>query len=136
MQWAEVNGNEWLIPAHRTKSNREHLIFLPDSVAACIEDRKNRGFEEIITVTSSSVRQALKRIAKKQGMTHFSNHDLRRTSSTLLAKEGIDQDTRARMLNHSIGGTTERHYTSYNFQAEKHAAALKLWAVLERTGIL
>jgi hypothetical protein len=40
---------------------------------------------------------------------------------------GISTDIRGRVLNHAAQGVTERHYTPYDFAAEKRSA-LDRWA--------
>jgi hypothetical protein len=40
---------------------------------------------------------------------------------------GVPTDIRGRVLNHAVQGVTERHYTPYDFQAEKRSA-LERWA--------
>jgi integrase len=54
-------------------------------------------------------------------------HDLRRTVSSHMARLGISTDIRGRVLNHAVQGVTERHYTPYDFAAEKRSA-LDRWA--------
>jgi integrase len=54
-------------------------------------------------------------------------HDLRRTVSSHMARLGISTDIRGRVLNHAAQGVTERHYTPYDFAAEKRSA-LDRWA--------
>jgi hypothetical protein len=44
-----------------------------------------------------------------------------------MARLGISTDIRGRVLNHAMQGVTERHYTPYDFQAEKRSA-LDRWA--------
>jgi integrase len=54
-------------------------------------------------------------------------HDVRRTVSSHMARLGISTDIRGRVLNHAMQGVTQRHYTPYDFQAEKRSA-LDRWA--------
>jgi integrase len=54
-------------------------------------------------------------------------HDLRRTVSSHMARLGLSKDIRGRVLNHAVQGVTERHYTPYDFAAEKRSA-LDRWA--------
>lgn len=136
MDWSELEGSTWTLPGSRTKNGREHLVYLPDSLVAAIEQSRTHRTGKVLNATSEGARQALKRIAVEANLPHFSNHDLRRTASTLLAIEGISGDIRSRILNHSIGGITERNYTCYDFKEEKLEAYQKLWAVLRRVGIL
>ena len=43
-----------------------------------------------------------------------------------MARLGIGKDIRGRVLNHAVHGVTDRHYTPYDFAAEKRAA-LNRW---------
>ena len=44
-----------------------------------------------------------------------------------MARLGISTDIRGRVLNHAVQGVTDRHYTPYDFAAEKRSA-LDRWA--------
>jgi integrase len=136
MDWSEIDGSTWTLPGSRTKSGREHLVFVPESLMTAIGSSRSHRTGKVLNATSEGARQALKRIAVEANLPHFSNHDLRRTASTLLAIEGVSGETRSRILNHTIGGITERNYTCYDFREEKLEAYQKLWKVLRRVGIL
>jgi hypothetical protein len=44
-----------------------------------------------------------------------------------MARLGVVRDIRGRVLNHAVQGVTDRHYTPYDFHAEKRSA-LDQWA--------
>jgi len=133
MRQQDITGNQWIIPAAMTKNGREHMAYLPQEL---LDQMDTGGQGKVHKATSESTRQALKRIAVANSIAHFSNHDLRRTSGTLLARLGVDSDTRARWLNHSIGGVTARHYSVFDFAPQRLAASEELWVVLRKVGIL
>ena len=65
---------------------------------------------------------------KVRGIPTATEHDLRRTVGTNLARLGVSKDIRARILNHVEGArsVTDAVYNQHEFWAEKRVALL-LW---------
>jgi integrase len=65
----------------------------------------------------------------------WSPHDLRRTGSTIMQREKVDDDTRNRCLNHTVGSKLDRVYGPYDYAEEKRQAwellGAKVAAILE-----
>ena len=54
----------------------------------------------------------------------FTPHDLRRTASSAMKSMGIPRLTVSKILNHSEGGVTAKHYDHYAYDKEKQVAML------------
>lgn len=52
----------------------------------------------------------------------WSPHDLRRTGSMVMQREKVDDDTRNRCLNHTVGSKLDRIYGPYDYAEEKRQA--------------
>ena len=72
----------------------------------------------------------MERARTKLGISDVTVHDLRRTAGSHMARFGVPEDIRARVLNHGgkrSGSVTDDVYGWYNYGPEKRAA-LELWA--------
>lgn len=70
---------------------------------------------------------AVSDIAKAMGGQHFTMRDLRRTLETMLAKLGVDRETRAHLLSHGrTTGVQAKHYDQHHYLHEK-TRALRQW---------
>ena len=132
MRYEELSGSTWLIPAERTKNGRAHVVYLPQ----CLVDHIGIGTGRVLKCKKEATRGALKRLCVQAKITHTTPHDLRRTAGTLLAKYGVGHEDRARFLNHSPAGVTDRHYNVYDYAQERQAAASVLSTILAQVGIL
>ncbi|HEX2431164.1 MAG TPA: tyrosine-type recombinase/integrase [Aestuariivirgaceae bacterium] len=145
--WAEVDLDkaEWVIPASKTKSKREHMVPLSPlavdlfreavafpngnlviNIAPIFPARRIRHIDRhYVAVT---MRQSLPVLGLHDNPA--TPHDLRRTVASQMAAMGIAENIVARVLNHSseIGKTiTGRVYIRHSFAAEKRHA-LDAWA--------
>ena len=108
MRWPDIDGeNLWTIPATETKNHREHKVPLSSYALAIIEQlRPQTGDGEFVFAAPGGVhirwlQKMSQRIQKSVGF-NFRPHDLRRTCATNLSKLGVDNDTIAMILNHSL----------------------------------
>ncbi len=136
LTWKEIDGDEWRLPAARTKTGAGHLVPLSDLardvLAGC------SIFESVELVFTNGTRpmsgwskfkQRLDRaIAEQRGepIADWHLHDLRRTVATGMRSLGIDRLTVSKVLNHAEGGVT-RIYDRYAADPEKRQA-LEAWA--------
>lgn len=137
MRWSDVDmeAGAWLLKAADTKAERAHLVPLSAPMLALLEGLPHLGD----FVFTSDGKTHIKSYAKGKArldtflasggdpLPAWTFHDLRRTVSSHLARLGVSTDIRGRILNHAMQGVTERHYTPYDFQAEKRSA-LDRWA--------
>lgn len=102
-------GSEFLFPARR-------LIRQKNGMA-----RRNRFGH----VSPDTLNVALKRLPR-EGMEHFTVHDMRRTARTHMAALGVDRFVAERALNHKVR-EVEGVYNKYDY-FEDRKAALTTWA--------
>ncbi len=108
MRRRDIDGeNIWTIPATETKNHREHKVPLSSHVMAVIERLQPlTGDGEFVFAAPKGghikyLQKMSQRIQKSVGF-NFRPHDLRRTCATNLSKLGVDNDTIAMILNHSL----------------------------------
>jgi len=108
MRWCDIDGeNIWTIPATETKNHREHKVPLSSHALAVIERlRPLTGEGEFVFTAPGGghirwLQKMSQRIQKNTGF-NFRPHDLRQTCATNLSKLGVDNDTIAMILNHSL----------------------------------
>lgn len=140
--WAEFDlpKREWLIPGHRTKNGRDHLVPLSDSAMELLEklprilDKRllftTTGVTAISGLSKIKARVELAVAAEVGKLGHvpapWTLHDLRRTLITGMQGLKIDRDVREAVVNHRIGGVAGV-YSRYEYADEKREA-LNTWA--------
>ena len=155
MRWIEIDRDNalWVIPAGRTKSDRESEVPLSslalevlDAVPRFTDDtfvftntsgrRAVTGFSRMKTRTDTLILEAAREQAEDAGenpesvelMPHWRTHDLRRTARTGLAELGIPQIVAERVLNHAERNAIIKTYDRHEYAAEKRDA-LERWAL-------
>lgn len=128
-------------PKGRRTQSREHVLPLTGQIKESIEDLVTearargsdflfsaRGTHAVSVESSSQVVAEIARTMVAAGQSHelFRLADLRRTAETLLARFGVDRDTRAQLLSHGLGGVQGQRYDRHGYVEEKRDA-LKLW---------
>ena len=145
MQWGEVDLDkaEWIIPAHKSKSRREHLIPLPGAAVAIFEQlpeflggpyiftsaggrRPVTGFARAKTRIDKAIREALAKTDGPDDLEPWVWHDLRRTCRTGLAELGVPEIVGERVLNHAPKNLAAV-YNVFEYRTEKRDA-LERWA--------
>jgi integrase len=144
----DLKKAEWIIPARRSKSRREHSVPLsPLAVKLFREAFELSGDSEHVfpsrprlktvqrsqPLASHGVSHAMRLALEKLGLKRApaTPHDLRRTVATHLAGMGIGENVVARVLNHAseIGKTiTGSVYIRHSFSEEKRQA-LEAWSI-------
>jgi integrase len=136
MTRSEVTNCEWLIPAARYKSKRDHLVPLSRAAQAILAKMPEIADCKFVftgdgrhAIAASSRLKA--KLDKASGVTGWRLHDLRRTARTLMSEAGANPDHAERCLGHalpSIRGT----YDVHAYRAEKQAVFEALAARIER----
>lgn len=142
----EIRGDEWTIPAARSKNGDEHTITLPQAARAILEgvERIKGRAGYLFTTTGESpvsgftrasnrLRDTMAEIASAPHsepvtLDAFTLHDLRRTAATGMAGLGFPPHVVEAVLNHRSG--TRRGvagvYNRFDYAAEKRDA-LEAW---------
>ncbi len=134
LAWGEVDLEkaEWVIPAERSKSRREHIVPLSDMAVAILEGLPHfNGGDFIFSTTSGRVpvsgfSKAKSRADTSSGIAAWRIHDLRRTCRTRLAELGVPEIVSERVLNHAPRGLAAV-YNVFEYREEKRDA-LQRWA--------
>ncbi|MCZ6604254.1 MAG: integrase arm-type DNA-binding domain-containing protein [Alphaproteobacteria bacterium] len=140
----DLDKAEWIIPAHKNKSTREHLVPLSPAAVAILRalpefsdgkfvftttngERPISGFGNAKTRADTAIEAALTDIDDIDEIEHWTWHDLRRTCSTNMAALGVPEIVRERTLNHVPQGLSKT-YNIYDYANEKRDA-LERWAL-------
>jgi integrase len=132
MPWAEVSNGEWLIPAARYKTNRDHLVPLSKTAQAVLAKVAKNG--ELVFMPSDRKKHShWTKLAfdKACGVSGWTIHDLRRTARSLMSRAGVSADHAERCLGHVIGGVRGT-YDRHEYLEEKRQAFEALAAQIER----
>ncbi len=139
MRWPEVDfkKREWTIPAERSKSNRKHIVPLPDAALDILDSLPRFGEGDHVFTTSDGRRPvsgfSRAKLRTDQMLDEHDTsiegwrvHDLRRTCRTGMARLGVPEIVSERVLNHQAQGLA-KVYNQHEYLAEKRAA-LDRWA--------
>jgi len=137
MEWSEVDGNWWTIPANKAKNRQAHRVFLTPLAKELLGSPESgfvfpspRGDGHIhINALSRAVRRSYEQ--DKEGnitfsIEHFTPHDLRRTAASLMTGMGISRLVVSKILNHVERGVTAI-YDRHSYDNEKRTA-LEKWS--------
>ncbi|HTN70523.1 MAG TPA: site-specific integrase [Methylomirabilota bacterium] len=135
MEWSEIDlaSGWWTIPAEKTKNGLAHRVYLtPQSLRIIEEARKlceKKPSKYVFPGPRGgylcNVQKAIERIRTTTGI-RFRGHDLRRTTASMMAGDGIPRFTVGRILNHVEPGVT-KIYDRYSYDKEKKEA-LEAWS--------
>jgi len=125
MQWKELDGSDWMLPAARNKVKRDFIRPLSEAAMAILPPRGHDD-EFVFGLAPDTPLVAFSRIKKqldaKSGITaRWTFHDLRRTARTLMSRAAINADHAERCLGHVIGGV-RGIYDRHEFYDEKKFA--------------
>jgi integrase len=131
LRWSEVQDNQIVLPAERTKNHRTHVVPLSEpakTILACAQ--KDRSF--IFGRDGTGFRgwsKAKEKIEARAPLEHWTVHDLRRTVATRMAELGVQPYIVEAVLNHVSGhkGGVAGIYNRATYDKEKREA-LNLWA--------
>lgn len=141
-RWAEVDlsARTWLIPSHRTKNGREHLVPVTESMAAILEAMPRIAGRAglLFTTTGETPISGLAKYKRRlhDAMTRelgkeplrWTLHDIRRTFVTGLQRLGFPMEVAEATVNHKSGTVAgvAGVYARHDYADEKRAA-LDAW---------
>lgn len=132
MDYSEIDGHWWTIPAGRMKNGQEHRVYLCQTAKALVGEGSGVVFpgRNGEPSTSKSLNYSLRRLLlpTKAGvvrlpMDHFTPHDLRRTCSTWLASLGFGEVEIDRFISH-VPPKLTRTYNKFKYDPQKKEMAL------------
>jgi integrase len=132
MEWSEVVGGDWTLPAARNKAAQE-LVRPLSRAALAILPRQEGKFVFTRSGTAglggfTPLKAALDAASGTKGWTL---HDLRRTARSLMSRAGVASDHAERCLGHVIGGV-RGVYDRHAYQEEMLIAYEKLAGLVAR----
>jgi integrase len=137
-RWEHVDLEqaEWHIPAEHSKTGKPHIVFLSRQAVDLFKDLQILASGSVLVMPGrgsltkpfahNAMNTALKRALQGQDIPAFTIHDLRRTASTLLHKNGWASDVVEKALNHTIGGV--RGVYNRAEYATQRREMLQFWA--------
>jgi integrase len=136
MTWDELDGADWLIPASRYKTKRDHIVPLSTKAQALLESLPRIGPAGFVFTASgtgpiTSFGAMKTALDEASGVTGWRLHDLRRTARSLMSRAGVNADIAERCLGHAIRGV-RGIYDRYAFRDEKVRAFEAMTAQIER----
>lgn len=155
MKWSEVDLEEriWVIPGHKAKNGKDHLVPLNRHALALIEEMRPYsenseyvfGWNPVLQLGKGQKPKELRTMCK-DAFSHslrlnfhhlaldekFTPHDLRRSAASILTTIGYSKDWVGRLLNHTITDITGSVYDTYDYYEEKRAGTELISYVLDR----
>jgi integrase len=133
MQWGEITGRDWCLPAARNKAKVD--LVRPLSQAA-LDALPSRAGEFVFSTDGggtpiSGFSKMKRQLDRASGVNGYTLHDCRRSARTLLSRAGVGSDVAERCLGHVIGGV-RGVYDRHEFYAEKARAFEALASLVER----
>jgi integrase len=120
MCYDEIDGRNWVIPAGKMKKNVLQWTWLSDTSLAIISEMKQRAeimaqvskkdyagsyetyvFASRYSGPTTTLNHACDKLVELSGAEHFTPHDLRRTSVTIMRELGADIATITKILAHN-----------------------------------
>lgn len=138
LEWTSVDHSTTSITIQETKNGRPHTLPLGKRMMALIEVRKGLYGESsalVFPINERNVRKAVYKVIAKCSI-DWSSHDLRRGFVSLATRLGVPDRIVKRLVNHSEGDVTGRHYVHLSTDALRpHIQAIEdaLWAHWEGT---
>ena len=114
LQWDEIDGDVWTLPAERNKTRVPLARPLSKAALRIVAAQPQQG-PFVFSFTGQrpvGYERATTAIRRRTETAHWTLHDLRRTSRTLLSRAGIAADVAERCLGHSVSllrRTYDRH---------------------------
>lgn len=134
IEWSEIEGAVWTIPAEKTKNKLTHRVPLTNMALEILAEA--RGLDDKWVFPSSrrvgrpygetAINIALTRNLEGLGLSNMTPHDLRRTGASHVTGMGVSRLHVSKILNHVESGVTAV-YDRYGYDTEKKYA-LDLWA--------
>lgn len=134
MEWAEVEGSTWIIPAGKMKRRRDHVVPLSTQAVAIIEEmrERSRGGRFVCPsdrrddrpMSENSILYLLHRIGYKGRLT---GHGFRTMASTWANERGYSPDAIERQLAHAPDDKVRAVYNRAEYLPERRTM-LQAWA--------
>lgn len=143
MRYSDVVDGVWTIPKNSYSKEKGHIgkVKLPQMALDIIKEQVQIAGNPYIFAKSGKVAfnswslskaKFEKRLRKNHpDMDHWTVHDLRRTSRTLMSEAKINDDLAERVIGHKVVGV-QRVYNLYDYEAEKTAALETLARLLAK----
>lgn len=144
-QWDEFDFDKkcWVLPASRAKTSKEIKIPLTDEAISWLNELQiracgaayvfpNRRSSKRFSHTSpDTLNAAINKLfnENKLSIAHFTVHDLRRTSRSLMAQSGVPAHVAERCLNHTLRGV-EGVYDRYDYYDERLDAQQRIVSLI------
>lgn len=135
MEWAEIDGAVWTIPAEKMKAGRVHVVPLGKQALALLDElRPLTGRRRYVfpsrtdtskPMSSNTVRSALIRMGYSGDS--MTAHGFRALASTRLYEMGYHSDLIEKQLAHSIGSEVRRAYDRSQHIGQR-TAMMQQWA--------
>lgn len=140
MRWDELDLDNalWTIPAERAKNRKEHKVPLSPTALRILKSISYQGGDYVFSTTggnrpSAHSSKIKERIDKAVEFTNWTIHDIRRTTATNLAQQGIGDLVISTILNHSkdkmLGVTSI--YNRHDYMNERTTALNNYGAYLD-----
>ena len=122
----EIDGDVWLLPKERTKSQRAHAVPLSRLATEILAECPSLSGPYLFSSDGGQgpigqYTEAKRLLDEASGVQGWRYHDLRRTAATGIARLGHGTDIIKRVLNHSVQGVTAI-YNRYDYLDEKRTA--------------
>jgi integrase len=137
LRWGEVDDEQILLPAERTKNGRAHIIPLSEPAKAILSKFSSKDRTHVFGRDDTGFKgwsKAKEKIDVRIGesgkaLEHWTPHDLRRTVATRMAELGVAPHIVEAVLNHVSGhkAGVAGIYNRATYDKEKRDA-LNLWA--------
>jgi integrase len=135
LQWAEVEGSNWNLPAARNKTKVDLTRPLSKAAQAVLASQPHIDGAPLVFTTTGhhplSASKPKKQFDEACGVTGWTLHDLRRTARTLMSRAGVAADIAERCLGHVIGGV-RGVYDKHGYYSEMRVAFEALAAQVDR----
>jgi integrase len=142
MQWSEIDGGDWMLPASRNKTKVDLVRPLSKAARALLEElpgpqvtgAKSKA-EWVFTTDGVTPISGFSKFKaafdKASGTKGWTLHDCRRTARSLMSRAGVPSDHAERCLGHVIGGV-RGVYDRHEYHREKAQAFEALASLIER----
>ena len=130
MRWRDIEDGEWwVVPAEVAKNGEANRVYLSPQVQAILRNLKTEtGSSEWVFASGrkaghhlTTVKTANQGILRRQGMKHWTPHDLRRTAASRMSESGVSRLVLQAILNHKDRSVTAV-YDRYGQDREKREA--------------
>jgi integrase len=137
MKWADIDGDVWTIASDAREKNNAVSLALPAQAVAIIQTQARIGDNPFVfagrgnSPFSRFTHSVSAFNATLPDIPHWTLHDLRRTSRSLLSRCGVRHEIAERILGHVVGTAIAQIYDRHTYDDEKKLALAKLAALID-----